>query len=194
MTNRINLITKSVIYKKNLKGELINLRPVQLLDAPNWVKWLKDKEVTQFLSVGPITLEKEKKLLRKMIKSKDQYTFAIETKEGKHIGGCALNNIVKEAKHAEFGIIIGDKASWSKGYGTDALELLLNFGFNRLKLKRIYLRCIEYNKRGIRCYEKCGFVHEGKLRKHMYKKGKPWDEIRMSILINEYNKKYGKRK
>ncbi|RJR31629.1 N-acetyltransferase [Candidatus Parcubacteria bacterium] len=182
-----------MICQKILKGKKANLRPLKISDAHRWVNWLNDREVNQFLEITRIDLKGEKKAILGMLKDKNNYQFAIETKDGIHIGGCGLKDIIRNGR-CELGIVIGDKNYWSAGYGTDVIGLLLKFGFERLNLKRIYLRCNKYNKRGIRCYKKCGFKHEGRLRKHIYRKGKFWDEIRMSILINEYNKKYGKRK
>jgi len=184
----------AMIYKKILHGDRIILRPLKIYDAVDRVKWRKDEEMTQFLPSGKRTLEEEKNKIRKKLKDSDCYYFSIETIEGKHIGGCSLLHIVKGVKKAELSVMIGDKKYWNRGYGTDVIKLILKFGFKVLKLNKIHLKCIEYNKRGIRCYEKCGFKHEGRLRKHMFKKGKAWDEIRMSILINEYTKKYDKRK
>jgi RimJ/RimL family protein N-acetyltransferase len=72
---------------------------------------------------------------------------------------------------AEFGIVIGDKNYWSRGYGTDAVTTLTGFGFGELNLQRIWLRVFDFNTRAIRCYEKSGFVLEGRLRRHHYHAG-----------------------
>jgi RimJ/RimL family protein N-acetyltransferase len=82
--------------------------------------------------------------------------------------------------------MIGEKSYWNQGYGTEAMRLMINYGFHTLNLHRIWLRVFEQNKRGIRAYEKAGFVHEGKYRQAEYQHGKYQDVLLMSILNDEW--------
>jgi RimJ/RimL family protein N-acetyltransferase len=84
------------------------------------------------------------------------------------------------------GIFIGDKSVWDQGYGTDVMRLLLKHGFETLNLNRIYLKVYATNLRAIRCYEKVGYVPEGRLREASYKHGQYVDFILMSVLRSEY--------
>jgi RimJ/RimL family protein N-acetyltransferase len=84
------------------------------------------------------------------------------------------------------GILIGDKTYWNKGYGTEALKLLLKHGFETLNLNRIFLRVYEDNPRAIHCYEKVGFVHEGRMRQGRFTKGQFVDILFMSVLREEW--------
>lgn len=112
--------------------------------------------------------------------------FAIETKDGQHIGNIELRiNWVHRC--AELGIPIGEKDYWGKGYGTDTVKTLLRFAFELLNLHRVYLQVAEFNTRGIRCYEKCGFVHEGRTRQGRFINGRYWDTLHMGILRDEWN-------
>jgi diamine N-acetyltransferase len=87
---------------------------------------------------------------------------------------------------AEFGIVIGDKSYWNQGYGTEAVRLLVRFGFHTLNLNRIFLRVYETNPRAIRAYEKAGFTSEGRERQAEFRNGKYIDVLRMSILRAEF--------
>ncbi|EQB3102378.1 GNAT family N-acetyltransferase [Clostridium botulinum] len=75
---------------------------------------------------------------------------------------------------------------WGKGIGTAAISLILEFEFNELNLHRIYLQVFSFNKRGIKFYEKMGFIHEGELCQALYCNGSWHDIVIMSILKNEY--------
>ncbi len=102
------------------------------------------------------------------------------------IGGCGFFNLDDRNRSAEFGISIGDKTCWDKGYGTEAVRLLCRHGFDTLNLNRIYLRVLETNPRAIRAYEKAGFTHEGRQRQAWYKDGRYLDFLVMSILKEEF--------
>lgn len=89
------------------------------------------------------------------------------------------------------GIVIGNTGRLGKGIGTEAILLLQQFVFERLNLNRLELQVYDYNKRAYRCYQKCGFKEEGRLRAKRYMKGKYVDVILMSILKSEYEKRAG---
>ena len=89
-------------------------------------------------------------------------------------------------RNTELGIVIGDRESLSKGIGTEAIKLFLNVCFNEMGLHRVGLRVMDYNDRGRRCYEKCGFKQEGIHRAYHYTRGRWHDQILMSILEHEY--------
>src|SRR5690606_5943840 len=102
------------------------------------------------------------------------------------IGDCGFNQLSWVNRSAELGIVIGEKRFWGQGYGRDALRLLLRFGFNTLNLNRISLQVHADNVRGIRSYEKAGFVHEGRERQGAYKNGEYKDVLIMSVLRSEW--------
>ncbi len=85
------------------------------------------------------------------------------------------------------GIVIGEKAYWGQGYGSDAICAVLRFAFQELNLHRVYLRARADNARGIRAYEKCGFRHEGQLREAIYSNGRYYDELWMGVLRPEFD-------
>jgi len=167
--------------------ERVRLRPITEADLPDYVEWLNDPEVTEFttLESGSITLEHEREWFR-AISAPDcsARNWAIEV-DGRHIGNCALMPD-ESGEIAGFGIIIGDKSQWGKGYGTAALGEVLRIGFEEMGLQRIHLTALDRNARGVRCYEKCGFRHEGVRRRHHLKRGKWCDVVCMGILREEW--------
>jgi RimJ/RimL family protein N-acetyltransferase len=174
-----------------LKGKLVNLRAIERKDLDEIMKWVNDQEVTKYLAafLYPVSREEEEKFLERAMSSNDaEKNLVIETKEGVYIGQISLHKIDWKNSNAELGIIIGNKEYWSKGYGTEAIKILLHHAFNQMNLYKIYLQVFEFNQRGIRCYEKCGFKKEGKLRKNYFYQAKYYDVILMGILKDEFEK------
>ena len=109
-------------------------------------------------------------------------------KDDRLIGNTAFHAVHTKDRNAGFGILIGDKTEWDRGYGTEATALMVEYGFRTLNLNRIWLHVYEYNARGQRAYEKVGFRVEGTLRKHCYREGTYWDVIVMGILREEWDR------
>jgi RimJ/RimL family protein N-acetyltransferase len=170
-------------------GERIYLRPLELDDLERCQRWINDPEVNRYLVSGrfPINRLKEEEWLRSHYKSDRDVIFAICLKDGnEHIGNCGLHFINWIDRNAVLGIMIGEKREWNKGYGTEAVKLLLKYAFDTLNLERVELTVFDYNKRGIKAYEKAGFKVEGRLRRKRFKDGRYFDEIVMAILKGEW--------
>lgn len=170
-----------------MQGTLVRPRPITREDLPRIVDWIADPEVRRYLNFyRPVSLADEERWLENLGKAANQEVFAIETLEGRHIGNLGLHDVHPRYRTAEAGIFIGEREFWGKGYGTDAMRLLLDFGFGQLNLHRVFLHVHAGNHRAIRSYDKCGFVREGVLRQAAYKDGRYEDVIVMSILQPEY--------
>ena len=170
-----------------LKGKKVILRPIRLSDASRFVKWLSDPTVNKFTTRRPIFLKEERKWIRSLLKNRDDFHLAIDTKDGVHIGSVGLE-IQKRDRKADFDILIGDKNYWDRGYGTDATYVMLDYGFRKLKLHRIFLRVFKFNKRAIKIYKKLGFKMEGTGREAVFNKGKFYDLVYMGILRKEWRR------
>jgi RimJ/RimL family protein N-acetyltransferase len=176
----------SIIY-----GERIRLRAPSREDIPLFLEWFNDPEVTLTLFVSlPISKDEEEKWFDDMLKSPlEQHPLTIEVKqEGgwKPIGNISFMDIDWISRSAEVGIVIGEKDYWNKGYGSEAMQLMLKHGFETLNLHRIWLRVYGFNTRAIRAYEKSGFVHEGRKREASFIQGKYHDVLVMSVLQPEW--------
>ena len=173
-----------------IRGELVYLRPAEREDIDLFVRWFADAETTRYLATrAPFSKAMEEKWFESMVEQqgKRQYHFVIcLLADDRAIGTAGFHHVNQEDGHATFGISIGEKAEWSKGYGTDALRAICDFGFGQLRLERIELDVYITNLRAQRSYEKAGFVSEGILRHAQFADGAFQDLRRMSLLREEW--------
>jgi RimJ/RimL family protein N-acetyltransferase len=173
-----------------LRAARIYLRPAERSDLPLFVRWLADAETKRHLALrSPISEAMEEKWFDQAVEhqGRDRYHFVIcLLDDGRPIGAADLRDIDLENGHADFGIVIGEKGEWNRGYGTEALEALCDFGFGQLRLERIALDVYVGNTRAQRSYEKAGFQLEGTLRHAHFSDGQFTDVLRMSLLRNEW--------
>lgn len=116
----------------------------------------------------------------------DEAFFVVADRENRPVGHVALYKIDRDARHAEFGIMLGDKTTWGQGLGTACTRWIIEYGFRELDLHRIYLEVLATNPRAHHVYEKLGFRDEGRLRDHRIRDGKPVDLLLMGLLREEY--------
>lgn len=172
------------------EGKLVKLRELKSEDIHLAYEFMNDQDVVMYLNPGipyPMTLEKEKAWFEAQKNNNDTYSFSIETlEEGLYIGGCGINNYDWKNGTATVGIFIGNREYKSKGYGTDAMAVLLDFIFKQTNINRVQLYVYSFNERAIKSYRKNGFVEEGRLRQRIFRNGRYYDEVVMSILREEY--------
>ena len=147
------------------------LRPKSMADARHDYRWQKDAELMAFSGNEPLRESFLEYLVKNMAPSGATETmevFAIRTiQENDHIGNCALYNIDRTVGEAQLGIAIGERDYWSKGYGREAVALLVNYAFDVLGLAKLCLKTLDDNTRARKCFEKCGFrpcgtlLHDG---------------------------------
>ena len=175
-----------------LKGNSVLLRPIKRSDISYFLKWFNDPEVIQYLAMYlPMTEMAEEKYIEELgtTRARSHAQFIIEVKVGtstKPIGTCGLEGINSKDNHATFGIIIGEKDYWGKGYGVEAAGLLINYGFQQLNLHRISSAAIVFNERSIKLHKKLGFQEEGRLRQVMFKNGQYHDRVEFGMLREEW--------
>jgi len=172
-----------------LRGESMRLREVEEGDLALLVRWMNDPEVRHWLhhSDRPdATVETVRERFGLTDDGFPNLVWMIETAEGRPVGHVELLQVDPHHKRAELAIAIGEKECWSRGYGTDAIRAVLRYGFGELGLRRIDLHTDADNARGIRCYEKCGFVREGVMRQRRLRHGKPLDMVVMGVLRHEW--------
>jgi diamine N-acetyltransferase len=177
-----------------IEGNRVRLRAVERADLSKFQEWLNDPDVTEGLThFLPLSIEDEEKWFAALAdEMPEQRPLAIEVRSGEGwqlAGNTRLFRLEWLHRSAEFGIVIGDKTLWDRGFGTETLELVLQHGFDTLNLNRIYLHVYANNGRARRSYEKAGFVVEGTLRQAMYRRGHYVDLLIMSILQSEWKKR-----
>lgn len=171
-----------------LQGRKTILRPLNKeTDLELCWRWFNDQKILTFLiSSFPQTKKDEEKWFDELSNKEDQIVLAIETKKERvFIGTMGLNKINWPQGTAVTGAVIGNKAYWGKGFGTDAKMTLLNYAFNTLGLRKICSAVIDYNKRSLQYSQHCGYQVEGRLKKQVFKNGEYRDEILLG-LFKEY--------
>ncbi len=172
--------------REPLSGGRVVLRPLEKEHLARCVKWFNDPDVTYFLGrEEPLTMAEEERWFSEYRSKVDEEIYAIEV-DGNHIGNVGLHGIDRANRKASLGIVIGEKEYWSRGLGTDAMDTVLRYAFDRLRLHKVNLDVIDYNERAIRVYERFGFVREGVRRDELWKRGRFVNLVRMSLLESEF--------
>jgi RimJ/RimL family protein N-acetyltransferase len=174
-----------------LIGEKIYLRPIEAEDARLLSRGENDPIVRESLFLAlPVSLTNEQEKVEQYIKSKDAIVLVIVEKEtNKAIGQTAFFRIDYISRAAVFYIAILDPACWSKGYGSEATKLMVDYAFKTLNLNRIQLHVCAENSAAIKIYERVGFIKEGVLRQAMFRNGNYVDFWVMGILRSDWLEK-----
>lgn len=186
-------------FIKKLVGDRIYLSPRGASDEEieKFTDWMNDFQTTDFIgrSGQVVTFIGEKEWLENSAKNVQDRSFSIiELNHNKLIGTISLENFHWIDRSAVLGIFIGDKDFRNNGYGTEAIKLLLEYGFKYLNLHSIRLDLLSINERAHKCYLKCGFKDTGCSREAIYVNGKYYDKLHMDILENEFEGDYIRNK
>jgi [ribosomal protein S5]-alanine N-acetyltransferase len=175
-----------------IQGERIFLRPFEATDAELYRRWRADAEpmaLAGWPDRAPMSLAQVEARIERLTRDQgDEFmTFLIcLLEDARPIGEVLFGHIDRLNGSAELGIFIGEPDEWGKGYGSDAVNALVDFGFGELRLERIWLEVWTENPRAQRAYEKAAFIHEGTLRHDRYEGGRFTDGHVMSILRDEW--------
>ena len=153
-----------------------------------YLSWLNDKEVNTYLDSGmfPTTLEDLKKYVES-VNSRSSIFLAIHIIESdKHIGNIKIDPINSIHGLGEYGIMIGDKSEWGKGYAKEATIALIDHCFKKINLRKITLGVVHENIPAVNLYQSIGFQVEGHYKNHGFYNGKYMDILRMAIFQNEW--------
>lgn len=170
----------------------VGLRRIGKADMEDIYGWFSDSEFLKYYDyVPPISMSKEEvdKIFDDYEKNEESDVFAVELIENNQIIGIAgYDDTVKENKVATLFIGLGDKNVRGKGYGREALNLLLEYGFKELDFHRIQLNVLEFNHAAIALYEKFGFIKEGTYREFVLRDGRRYDLYLYGLLKSEWTK------
>ena len=176
-----------------LVGERVRLRGVRDDDLPALAQWEMDPGRMTTLSnwvVPPSEAAARERIARWSANQQDDIGFAIETLDDPPllVGNVGLWGARAKDRCATLGIALG-REHIGRGYGSDAMRLIVGYGFREMGLHRIQLGVAPYNPAGIRAYEKAGFVEEGRHRESVLHDGRWYDEVLMSILDHEWEER-----
>ncbi len=173
----------------NVAGELVALGPLSRDHLHLYLRWINDFGTTRMLGVppGPMILEQETAWYERAALDDGRHNFTIyERSTGRAIGNCGLFDVHSRNRRAEVGIMIGEPDARGRGYGTEAMRLLLDYAFTILGLHSVMLTVLEYNPAAQRCYAKVGFREIGRRRESRWFNGRFWDKIFMDMLASEF--------
>ncbi len=181
------------IYFKKLVGDRCYLSPCSVADAEKWTTWDNDLRVALPLggeAYTPYALEKMRTILADVAQQQNHIFTLVTLENDMPIGRGMLFDINPVNRCAMLGIVIGEITLWGKGYGQEAVRLLLDYGFTLLNLNSIMLGVFDFNTRAIHCYEKVGFKIIGRRRQARIIGQQKFDAIFMDILAEEFESPY----
>jgi RimJ/RimL family protein N-acetyltransferase len=176
-------------FPEVLEGHGVVLRRHVPENLVAFQRWYSDPEVARLARYqdAPMRADEIDRFFQLRALGHESLTMAIhERATGRLIGSCAFSQVDGENGSAMYHITIGEKDTWGRGHGTEATSLMLEHAFTTLGLHRIALTVFEFNERAIRAYRRCGFVVEGRARESIWRDGRWWDELAMSVLAAEW--------
>lgn len=177
--------------KRRLVGEGVELRRHQRRHYPLYARWYGDEEIWRLTSWtgAPMKRAAVERLFESREASEMDDSFAIHRDgEDGPMGVISLMNISEANASADLSVIVGEEQDRERGLGTEAIRLILRYGFEELGLNRVGLSVFEFNATAISAYEKLGFREEGRLRQALHRDGKFHDAILMRLLASEWRK------
>jgi len=171
-------------------GEKLYLRGLTRSDLQgDYFDWLNDREVTKFLDSGvfPNSEKKMEEYFHTTILSTNNVMLAIiDKKLDKHIGNIKLGPINWITRIAPLGIMIGNKEFWGKGYGTEAIRLVLDYAFKRLNLHKVIAGIAAVHQASIKAFQKAGFKIEGRVESQFFFEGEYYDSLYLGITKEHF--------
>lgn len=181
-------------FPESIEGDRVVLRRHVPANVAAFQRWYSDAEVARLARYqdGPMRPDEIDRFFQLRALGSESLTMAIHERDSDRlIGSCAFSQVDGENGSAMYHITIGEKDTWGHGLGTEATQLMLDHAFGTLGLHRIALTVFEFNERAIRAYVRCGFVVEGRARESIWRDGRWWDELAMSVLSSEWHERRG---
>jgi RimJ/RimL family protein N-acetyltransferase len=172
-------------FPEEIEGTQVVLRRHVPANLKAFERWYADPDVARLTRYqdGPMRRDEIERFFAARVVGPDSLALAVHVKAtGRLVGTCAFSQLDADNGSALYHITIGEKDVWGRGYGTEATRLMLAHAFDTLGLHRVGLSVFEFNTRAIRSYRRCGFQLEGRAREAIWREGRWWDEISMSIL------------
>ncbi|MBI3749838.1 MAG: GNAT family N-acetyltransferase [Chloroflexi bacterium] len=176
-------------FPETLTGDLVVLRRHVPENVAAFRRWYADPEIARLARYQPSPMRPEEidRFFEARVVGRDALAMDIhEQTTDRLIGTCEFSQLDGENGSALYHITIGEADAWGRGYGTEATRLMLDHAFGTLSLHRIGLFVFEFNERAVRAYRRCGFVIEGRSRESIWRDGRWWDELAMSVLESDW--------
>ena len=168
-----------------LRGEKVTLRPVEKDDLKLLHEFRADLEIHVLADDDPWLprpFEHFEHFYEERLKSTELEAWFVIEADGRMIGDCGLWDFDNTSRHCNLGISIGDRDFWGKGYGRDAVRVLVDYAFRHHNITKVCLTVTADNERAIKAYEAAGFEREGLLRRHVWNDGDYKDIVVMGAL------------
>ncbi len=172
-------------FNKTLTSERLIFKPLDSSYCTSqYLQWLNDEEVNCYLEIfEPYSEEQLKQYLDNAENNKNLLFWAIHLKDSnKHIGNIKIDPVNRYHGYGEYGIMMGDRSEWGKGYAAEASKAVLDYCFNQEALRKITLGVVEENTAAVNLYKKLGFETEGFYKRHGFYNGHYCDLLRMAIF------------
>jgi RimJ/RimL family protein N-acetyltransferase len=179
-------------FPDHLDGRIVVLRKHSRDNLRDFLRWYQDPEVARLTRYqdGPMRSEEIERFFTMRAMGTDSLAMGIHVRDtNRLIGSCAFSQLDGDNGSALFHITIGERDAWGHGYGGEATRLMVDHAFAGLGLHRVALSVFAFNERAIRAYERVGFVHEGRSREAIWRDGRWWDELHMSVLEPEWRER-----
>jgi RimJ/RimL family protein N-acetyltransferase len=176
-------------FPESLPGEKVVLRRHVSGNLPAFRRWYADREIARLARYQETPMREEEidRFFASRVIGTEALAMAVHIRDtDRLIGTCAFSQLDAENGSALYHITIGESDAWGQGYGTETTQLMLDHAFGTLGLHRIALFVFEFNERAVRAYRRCGFVVEGRARESIWRDGRWWDELAMSVLQSDW--------
>jgi RimJ/RimL family protein N-acetyltransferase len=176
-------------FPEAITGERVVLRRHSPENLRAFERWYGDPDVVRLTRYqdGPMRRDEIERFFAARALGLESLAMAVHIREtNRLIGTCALSQLDSDNGSALYHITIGEKDAWGQGFGTEATSLMMGHAFDGLGLHRIALSVFSFNERAIRSYASVGFVVEGRAREAIWREGRWWDEITMSLLDSDW--------
>ena len=184
-------------FPEILSGDLVILRRHVPGNVAAFRRWYADPEIARLARYQPSPMRPDEidRFFEARVVGPDALAMAVHEKTtNRLVGTCAFSQLDGENGSALYHITIGEADAWGHGYGTEATRLMLDHAFGTLSLHRIGLFVFEFNERAIRAYKRCGFMIEGRSRESIWRYGRWWDELAMSVLESDWRRVPGRKR
>lgn len=178
-------------YFRKIEGEKLYLSPMNPEDYHQYAIWINDLSISRGLgnSTANYSLPAEKAAIEKLAGEGHNYAI-VRSEDDQLLGNCSLFDIDHYNRKATLGIFIGSTTEHNKGYGREAIMLLLSYGFKFLNLNNIMLNVYSHNENAVALYKKCGFREFGRRTQACLLGGRYHDDLYMEILAENFESSY----